>query len=333
MGDLSFCASLLRNARETQRWDDVRQILGKAVDRAGPGLSRWRYDELIKKLAAGNGPARPLLARIKYGDRLTRGTDPLAVADAISEGMRLPPPLLDFLFERRRERSWTMKAWAPLVRRAFAIDHAFQDLKSMKQPTHLDAVLDQQAWEDVKTRIRAADGLVCVIFHSGLLSIVRDLYESLDEGLSFQAAKSRDDQRFISAGGDPRAALFTALRALGAGRHILIAPDGPLVSTGVQINVLGTRTMIGEGAVFLAYEAAVATAWLSVSLADGRLRPTLLEGPLKERGESYDSFKARWIRFFETHVEAALTGHPADLALRIRWTRPLAEISGLRMPP
>ncbi|HEY1707537.1 MAG TPA: hypothetical protein VGG10_04690 [Rhizomicrobium sp.] len=117
-----------------------------------------------------------------------------------------------------------------------------------------------------------------------------------------------------------RLAAFKAVKALTAGRPVLLSPDGPFFSdaAAVEIRIHGIPVRFSAGAAIIAYEAHCRTGWYQMTQRDGRLVPVYEPGPVRKAGESVAQFRDRWIAFYAEQYEAALAASPGDFASLLR---------------
>jgi hypothetical protein len=92
-------------------------------------------------------------------------------------------------------------------------------------------------------------------------------------------------------------------------------PDGRLGKRNHFGKMLGRSIPTPIGAAFLAYESRCFSAWFNTVPRGGRLVPVVQEAPKPGKGEKFESFAERWLRFYWGQLEAFLTGDPSELCI------------------
>lgn len=276
------------------------------------------------------------LARVKYlGVSLAPG-QLLQTADALADRIEVPKPLLDTLHARTRYPQIPRDEWERQVRTAFAIDHVTKDCVGMSGDNlrrwlgpREDALGDLR--RQVDERLPGVDrskGVLLATFHGGFSRLSVALFQNLfPNGVTVLGGGARPkagDSRYIRVVGNERAALFQALRAVQNGKVVWIGPDAPFGNPKQSIEVLGVNVPVADGGPFVAFETRCPTMWMSL-VRDGDAFSTVTAmGPVREAGEKYDMFKARWFAFYGQCIEHFLTGDPRNLSLRPHWMQYLS---------
>ncbi len=311
-------AEMLELARRRDRLNFAERIVDRRLQEIGDDAIHWTVPDRLSGYRDLLVESKTLV-RLKYGfEECPADIDILAVADRMAHRVVPDPVALDRLFAVSRS-GVERDEWESQVRQAFVIDQIVNDRNEIGLPgAAVLAPIRPGAWDAIAREIRDADRIVCLVFHSGFLSITRFLYAQIP---SSAAIRGRHTRRGGPSPNDKgRSALFAAFRDLQDGKPLLVAPDGPAGKLTEMLEVLGASRLIGEGAAFLAFEADARTVWLNVVREGTQLVPVLVEGPRRATGEKYPSFKARWAEFYGRQITEVLTGHPASLALRGRWS-------------
>jgi hypothetical protein len=289
-------------------------------------------DYLVRFARLGPAAMRVLVA-CKYRGQFFDDRDQFwDTARVTARRMQMPGFLLDELFGISRVKDMGRAAWEGSLREAFAVDHMTLDYRfvrdlrgaakwNLERRRHALAAADAEAAKAVFAGFDAPDGLVLSTFHGGLLAPAAEMYdvffprgEHLDGTTRRKgdAGMSKTDQ--IGAG-------FATLKSLSNGGVVIVAPDGGRGKAATQITVAGRTMAFPDGAPFLAYEAGCRTGWFGARREGARLVPEFIEGPRREDGERYRAFKTRFFDFYAAQIERVITGDPASLALRPRWSK------------
>jgi hypothetical protein len=86
------------------------------------------------------------------------------------------------------------------------------------------------------------------------------------------------------------------------------------------VNVLGAPRALPGGAPFIAHAALCKTGWYMVQRGEGGFVPVFAPGPVPEKRESEAEFCARWLAFYEGHINEHFSGTPDDIVLSRPWS-------------
>ena len=233
-----------------------------------------------------------------------------------------PLPVLDYLYDFAREPKLPREAWTRQALVATCIQYLLGDFFYGEPPWSMTHLFDPVARDQAVRALASPRGLVALTFHGGFaVGLLHFFAAFVNDGLMI-APKARAQFGSLSAR-DSGPTLFAALRALGEGRTVHIAPDGQFGRARSDIQVLGASCPVSDGAAFLAYETGCDTAWY-VMLRKGRMfAPLVLPGPSRAPGESFNEFRTRLQCFYEERIEEQLTGAPESLAISLTWRKPL----------
>lgn len=281
-------------------------------------LTRWSVSDRIRGLAA-SAAARRALSHLKYGEGpVETAKDLIQRADRLLSRIDFPQSDLDKLYEVGRDREVPIELWHKQVVGANCINQMLREFVPAARHSGFVAA---------ERRRSAFEGITgpCVIFsfHGSFIPILHAVFKAqFDNGYPLGV---------VTAAQDPRAALFTGLRALQDKKVVLIAPDG---SEGLnfEIEVLGSKSMIGEGAAFLAYEGKCPAVWFIIVREDDAFVPVVIPFPARQPGEKYRQFKERFAQFYAERVLDFFTGDPRNFVRTPRWghlfreTWPIGEL-------
>jgi hypothetical protein len=320
---ISLIAKALEIERQIGHGDRIERIISRL--RREDVTMRWGHNDRVAKFAhLGRAAVRKICA-LKYRDiSLKRPEDLFDAAEYLSDRIDISQTLLHRLYAVSRCRSLPRADWERQVRNAFCLDHLTADLY---RPSDLvsewisgyDDLIEQTARDHAFAHINASKGMLLFTFHGGFFSLARDLYAKMvKDGLTF-GMQSSGRPRMISAGENPRAALFLALRAVQDGKVMLMAPDAIWGNLSSSVTVAGRSVPVADGAAFVAYESGCDSAWFTVERRDRHFVPVVIHGPKREEKEKYADFKDRWLRFYGGQIEGVLAGDPRNIVLRARW--------------
>lgn len=288
----------------------------------------WAHNDRLCRFKRFGSQAVKEMTALKYGVQKLDGNKLFDLADEYESRLLLPQALLDNLHNYSRNGDMPRRDWERHVRTAFCIDHITDDLNRVldrRSPVLMNDLIDGEAKKEALRQIDPSQGVVLLSLHGGFFSVARQFIASaFEDAIAIQKSEG-DDPRRIGVQNNPRAALFTALRALQDRKVLFIAADGTYGKTSAPINVLGIPHSVGIGAAFLAYEARCKTAWYSIIRKNDSFVPLIEPGPSRNPGESFEEFKKRLLDFVSESIESLVTGSPWNIALRSGWSELLNE--------
>jgi len=273
-----------------------------------------------------------ILTLMKYDiGRIEPNLDPFILAARVHEKISIPITILEGLFDRQRG-NLAFDPWQSAVKKAFALDHMFQDAAflGLTHEFHARSCVDMEEWSRVATDIASSHRTVCMIFHGGHLSICRFMWGC---EAKWQFLGSKAGPNGMSAKTDPRGLLFAAFKEVQKGVPLLVAPDGNYGNCSEELRVLGATVLGGEGAAFIAFHARARLVWLQFVFNDDVLVPIIIDGPTPKKNETYRSFKDRCNAFYGSCIEDVLTGAPENIVLRSHWMQVLTDTFQPRKEP
>lgn len=254
-------------------------------------------------------------------------------AEKIADALK-PDPVLGYLYAHARAPRLWREAWAREAQVGSAIETLMADF-FLKGGLNLESLFDRAGRAEAVQAMSSPRGVVALSFQGGFLTLLRQFVPRFLEHAVLIENKSRPNIRSLGAN-NPGAALFGALRTLGEGGTVCVAPDGPFGKPKSRIEVLGASCPITDGAAFLAYEADSETVWCAIR-RDGRVFVPVAEpGPSRWPGETFEEFRSRLVSFYRDKIEEHLTENPQSLALTKVWRdrlRPAMERRTPMMPP
>jgi hypothetical protein len=245
-----------------------------------------------------------------------------ANADRIATHIDVEAPVLDFLWGHSRWQFLPRSQWENEIRRSLAIDQVLSTyFRSMRfGRADFRRFIDPAAVQKLKETVvsdPSGRGTLLLTFHGTFPTIARMLFSQLfPDGVQLAAR---------TVGGDPRSAMFNALRALQEGRPVLLSPDGAKGKLSAKLSFLGKTRAAGSGAAYLAHASRCRTAWYVVCRDGERFFPVVDAGPSPAEGESFNAFASRLFDFCSARIETILTGDPQNLMLREPWRRSLLK--------
>jgi hypothetical protein len=239
-------------------------------------------------------------------------------AEKVADAYGAPDPVFDYLYAHARPPAPPREVWMRQALVASSIQFLLDDFFSRKVLWRLEDRLDPAAKADAVRAMSSPRGVLALSFHGGFATLPRHFFSQFVDDSLVIDTKTRPEFRSVGAT-NPGAALFGALRALGEGRSVFVAPDGLLGRHSGQIEVLGAICAMTDGAPFLAYETGCDTVW-HVMRRNGRLFVPVAEpGPRRVPGETFAEFRQRLFGFYRDKIEEHLTGDPQNLALGKPW--------------
>jgi hypothetical protein len=253
----------------------------------------------------------------------------------------IPRSLLDFLYRNRDKKEVDYPSWRRDVQWAQALCNFFRDfpvaqsllpgaegaekdfLAAFVQRVNAQNFVNMDKVRKFFNELDTTNGLLLCTFHGAFSFILNALYHRfMAEHYSIVQMPAGGSANSAIRHGD-RGAAFRAAKALMQKKAVFMAPDGPHFNeaTGADIRIFGSPTRISASAAMLAYETGSDTGWCSLTLSSERLVPVFALGPRRNRGESYECFRDRWLSFYSSQIEAVLASNPRNLSmLSSRWS-------------
>lgn len=272
-------------------------------------------DRLKRFVRLGVGIVRKLDA-MKYAadrGRPRRGENLFDCARRVADRIHLDPILLDCLYDARMKRDYPRDAWEREVRISHCVDHLIVD----RYPYSFAGLIGAEEIDRLAELLRSLRGGVVVGFHGGYVAVgVHLFYQIIPDGWAL-GSRLEAKRNFIQAKGDPGAGLFAALRTVEDGNLILMYPDALIGNRSSTIEVAGLSVPIASGTMFTAFETGCATLWLGTRRRGDTLVPDPHLGPVREPGERFKAFSARWLAFYSERLNATLTGDPENICFQL----------------
>ncbi len=243
-------------------------------------------------------------------------------AEKLAHTLR-PDPVLGYLYARARPPRPNWEAWVTEARLALSLHTVMFDF-FYRNGEPLNRLLDQDACVAAARALTSPRGLVALTFHGGFESLLRHVFSRFVDQSVIIEGKTLSKSRTLGAN-NPGAALFGALRVLGEGRTVYLAPEGPLGKPTGQIEVLGARCSVTDGAAFLAHQSGCDTAWYAIRRRGRTFFPVVTPGPSRAAGESFQDFRSRLMGFYRDRIEDHFTGDPQSIALTGLWRELLRQ--------
>ena len=242
-------------------------------------------------------------------------------ARILASRIEIPAPVLDFLFENSRFSAMGRSAWESDVKTAFGIQHLTQDVGLTLDQSA--SMMDPVKLAEVLSALEANGPAIVMLVHAAFLhaSAVLELIDREISKARFLGGGYDRPPDWIPIHTDHRAALFASLKVLQQGRLLFTTPDGQTGRLPNTVPLLGKQLPIGDSSAFLAYEIDCPTMFLTVSLGDACFIPSIVEGPRRERGETFRDFRTRLYSFYGEQLNAYFSGHPRDLYFAMRWPK------------
>ncbi len=302
LGRLSLAAKVISFAAE---FGLEQTAVDWIVSQPQAKLIRWSLGDRVRRLVA-SAPARKVLTDLQYGvGPIETAKDLIRRADELLSRIDFPQSDHDRLYEVARDQDVPIELWRKHVVAANCINQMLKEVvPAAKHSGLVAAERRRSAFEGV------TGPFVLFSFHGGFVPILHAVFKAqFDDGHPLG---------IVTATQDPRAALFTGLRALQEKKVVVIAPDGS-EGLNIEIEVLGSRSMIGEGAAFLTYEGKCPAAWFTIAREDDAFVPVVIPFPARQSGEKYGQFKERFAQFYAERLSDFFTGDPRNLVRNPRW--------------
>jgi hypothetical protein len=230
--------------------------------------------------------------------------------------------VLDHIYACSRWPLMPRADWEREVRLSRALDCIFTEFHRHAPSEAVSALVDQKSAKDVAAQLSSEAGALILLFHGGYATLtLRILTDLRKDALLVRKGGIGN----FSSKGDARGVLFAALRAIGDGKKVGLAPDGPLGKPSVCINVLGINYHIPEGAAFIAHQSQCSTMWFTLNRDERGFVPVLKFAPRVEPGEPYREFRERLHLFYAKEIELSFTGDPRSICIAGRWAAQFAE--------
>ena len=314
LGRLSLAFKVVSFAAAQGREQDVIDWI---YSLKGPLQVRWSLHERVKRFRASPQINRALIYLKYLGlSSIETASDLVERAEKVSHAVDHPMHDITKLYESRTDKGMSVETWRQHFIVANCIDHLLVENTSATLRARMVS-------EEGKRKAfgQLPKPFLLVSFHGGFEPILREVFR---EQFPFPQTHVIGQAYipgagYVGARDDPRADLFGGLRALQEGKVVFIAPDGPSGNVNCEIDVLGTKTKIAEGAAFLAYEAKCDSAWFAMARDDTGFAPVLRLFPKREAKEPYRQFRQRFVDFFASCTTDFYTGDPRNLVVTTRW--------------
>lgn len=257
---------------------------------------------------------------------LERPDDPRLILENAKKvaDVRPPDPALGYLHAHTRATELPAAAWIRRARVAASIEDLLEDFFSHRSPWRLREMFDPESAAMAAQAMVSPRGVLALTFHGGFAALLPHFFVQFLAGGLVVDVKAR--AKFASLGAnDPGAALFGALRALGEGRSVYVAPDGSFGKHAGCIQVLGASCPVSDGAPFLAYESGCDTVWYAMRRTREMFVPVVEPGPSRAEGETFAQFRTRLLGFYRDRIEEHFTGDPRSLVLHKAWRQRLLQ--------
>jgi hypothetical protein len=251
---------------------------------------------------------------------LDRPDDPRLILENARKlaDVRPPDPVLGYLYAHARATELPRAAWIRRAQVAASIEDLLQDFFSHRSPWRLREMFDPESAAKAAQAMVSPRGVLALTFHGGFAALLPHFFVQFLNGGLVVDIKAR--AKFESLGAnDPGTALFGALRALGEGRSVYVAPDGRFGKPAGCIQVLGASCPVGDGAAFLAYETGCDTVWYAMRRNRAIFAPVVEPGPSRAQGETFAQFRTRLLGFYRDRIEEHFMGDPRSVALHKAW--------------
>jgi len=318
-----------------------------ALDRSAPQFTFCHRDHLIAHNDLGERALAALFC-VKYGAWDLGANDALQKAAECGDRFCVKPETAEFFYRHRRDSDLEFSDWLREWKRAQMLDQLLSDAlvakrfrgnpnpsirkmaKNLCRMANLREYADVAEAKHLFEGLDRSRGLLISTFHSGFLMISNFLFVTAmpDAYCVTRAIKGEKSTHAIPVRDNEHAGAFRTVKALGQGKAVLMAPDGPHYgnSSGATIEVLGLKTTISQGAAVIAYEANCDTGWISAVRRGRMFVPQYVAGPRRAEGEHYKAFRDRWLSFYAQCIEKALSSEPENLVPNTRWASPHSQI-------
>lgn len=289
-----------------------------------------RYCSSWKKL---NVELQDLLLYIKYFrfNLHNEDTDLDIALQQLGDQLDFSGSIYKFVYSHDKSNSISYDEWAKSVRYGYALDIVSNDRFPADLARFKDALLRriEPSIQDMRLNLDPNVGCVVLISHNGYVQLRKDCFDKLwPSGLHLSVADSPPKNpltsqsdifingKFICVyrnGVGFEGSLLSAVRALGSGKSVLMAPDGNHRKSAMNITVLGKNFPIATGGAFMSYESGAPVYWLRVDAIGQNLKLVLEEGPKKNSGEKYKDFLSRYLQFCESAINEEMTRRPNSM--------------------
>jgi hypothetical protein len=299
----------LQEARRTGRLTERKAEIAAAIDRESfprPALSVGRFPAV---LSAVRGDAAQDYLWLKYGSAgAPRSREEFAsAAEAGAHYRGVPPRLVEFYRVRQDPPRRIDPGWLASYRLAVSREEVTFDME-MSGHSMLELV-DPAAAGMFQAALGDSGPVLLLTSHLGYRRLrglmgrtfVRDVAIAGASG-SLTVANARQ-------------LALRAMRCLGGGGVLFVAPDGPHGEHRRPIDLRGCSIEISTGASRLAFETKARTVFLGVHYRGGMFTPHLTLGPSWTKGDTRQLFIEKVNAFYARCLQDILWGDPEQLLI------------------
>ncbi|MIL10015.1 hypothetical protein BZU93_29590, partial [Salmonella enterica subsp. enterica] len=248
---------------------------------------------------------------VRYGGapKVEAFSDYRALSENLARRIVVPEWVENKLFHLRPDKEQSLDDWREQIRRAAASEQVARDV--ILTGVDLSDYFHPDAPAVLERLYNLPNPAIVLTSHFGH-RLARSYLTRMTRGKMFVLNMKGKDANYTWS--NPVEAAMVAMRALGEGRKVFVAPDGPRGTDRADIDVSGYKLDVAHGIHTIGYDCRANIAWLHVEVHPEGFLPVLDEsGPSYEQGDTKRSYAARVDKYYAGRIESVLEGDPAQL--------------------
>lgn len=184
-------------------------------------------------------------------------------------------------------------------------------------------ICDEIDFSVLTDTLESGRSIVVTIAHVGFMNMLVRQFRDVDFPLIHIGANSvkedqakNDNYSYFLARGNVQAAFLKLIKRLRKEPAVvLIAPDGPYGSDMKDLDFLGTRIQLAQGAPMIAYHSKAKSVYLGSTWSGDKVAPYFREGPVPTAETDRDTWNDTWFEFYLNCMKEVVEGPPENMRL------------------
>lgn len=252
---------------------------------------------------------------------------------------QIDPALLNWVYEQRADRSMDFKTFrARAVFGALAAQYSMSymrgyaiDLTPAQRRELADICADLDG-APFGAHVQAGRPVVVALSHSGMWHMLSGRLRTLPLPVVQIGANNRrgeEEGAFLSTRGNFQTEFLKLIKRIRKAPAIIsIVADGPYGGDLLEMEFMGRRLSVAQGAAALAYHTGAATFFAGTRWDGGKVTFYATPGPVAERGMDRAAWDRAWYGFYFDCLRDIVRGPPEDMRLYSGVWRALADSLG-----